>query len=264
MKFFRLFTCAFALWIRKEADQHAAALAYFTPFALTPLIIFSITIAGVIVGGERVVAMLLRWGNAIDPGVTDLLYTSVQNFDALSGHFVFPALGLVFITVLVFITLNSFAAGLHKMWDVEVRGFSQYLLRMGKIALTILLLEAYLIIFMFLSSSLVIAGNFVQVFTLPVVGMFTGFVSTALLISIVYGLLPVQAPSFQARSAGAVVATTLLLFTRELVAIHFATAPVQSLFGAAGLLISLLVWVYVAAGILLYGAAFARVYEEDI
>ncbi len=264
MKFFRLFAHALALWVKKEADQHAAAMAYFTPFALTPLIIFSITLAGLIVGGEQVTTMLLRWGNAIDSGVTDLLYNSVQNFDSLSGTFLFPALGLVFITILVFMTLNSFAAGLHKMWDVEFGGVRQYFLRMGKIALTIGLLEVYLVAFMFLSSSLAVAANFVQVLSLPLVSLFVGFVSTVLLISLIYGTLALESPSFQARSAGAIIATTLLMFTRELVAIHFATAPVQSLFGAAGLLISLLVWVYVAAGILLYGAAFARVYEEEV
>jgi membrane protein len=264
LKVLRLFTRAFGLWIRKEADQHAAALAYFTPFALTPLIIFSITLTGVIVGSEHVTSMLLRWGNAIDPGVTDLLYNSVQNFDLLAGQFVFSLIGVLFITIMIFVTLNSFAAGLHKMWDVEVGGFRQYLKRMMKIALTIGLLEAYLVLFIFLSASLSIAGNFVEVLALPYVKMFVGFVSTVFLISIVYGLLTIKSPSFQARSAGAIIASVLLLFTRQLVEIHFATAPVQSLFGAAGLLISLLVWVYVAAGILLYGAAFARVYEEDV
>ncbi len=135
---------------------------------------------------------------------------------------------------------------------------------MGRIALTIGLLEAYLVAFIFLSSSLAVAGNFVDLLASSYVRMLTGFVSTVLLVAVIYGLLPLRAPSFQSRAAGAVIASILLLFARALVEIHFKTAPVQSLFGAAGLLISLLVWVYVSAGILLYGAAFARAYEEQL
>jgi uncharacterized BrkB/YihY/UPF0761 family membrane protein len=90
MSFVRLFSRALLLWFRRGGDEAAAALAYFTPFALTPLIIFSITIVGFIFGTERVVAMLLRWGNSIDVGVADLVYSSVQNFDSIATHYYWP------------------------------------------------------------------------------------------------------------------------------------------------------------------------------
>ena len=59
------------------------------------------------------------------------------------------------------------------------------------------------------------------------------------------------------------VASSLFLFTRVIVTLHTATTPIPHLFGAAGLIIVMLVWVYVSAGIIFYGAAFAVAYEED-
>ncbi len=263
MSFIRFFWRAACLWYRREADNHAAALAYFTPFALTPLIIFSITIVGFLVGVDRVTAILLRWGNAIDPGVTELLYTSVQNFDMLESHYFAPLFGMVFLSVMIFITLNSVTAGLHKLWGFEASGWGFFFKRLFRSAVFICIIQAYLVFVILFGDTL----EYFKVLTgwawLSLVGFIVTFISTMLLLAIAYGLLALKAPSFAGRFAGAAVAGFLLLFSRELVALHFTTAPVQSLFGAAGLLIALLVWVYVCAIIIFYGAACAAVYDGE-
>ncbi len=260
--FLRLCGQAARLWVRREADQHAAALAYFTPFALTPLIIFSISIVGMIYGAERVVAMLLRWGNAIDPGVTDLLYYSVQNFDVVKEHYYWPVIGTVFLSVMIFITLGSLMAGLHKIWSVEAFGWRSYLSRLWRITVFVIVFQAYLVGVLLLSDTFTLLADYAAWSGWAFVSFMSSLILTMLLLAFAYGTLAMQAPSFEGRFIGATVAGLMLLFSRELVALHFTTAPVQSLFGAAGLLITLLVWVYVAAGVILYGAAFAKVYDE--
>ncbi|MFM2424008.1 MAG: hypothetical protein RLZZ70_397 [Candidatus Parcubacteria bacterium] len=261
--FLRLFTKAARLWIRRDADQHAAALAYFTPFALTPLIIISISIVGLIYGADRVIAMLLRWGNAIDPGVTNLLYYSVENFGLITDHYYLPIFGLLFVSIMIFITLGSLVSGLHKMWSVEVTGWRSYVARLGRIAVFIVVLQAYLVTILMVADTFTAVALFTTWGGFVYVRFIIAFVLTMLLLTFAYGTLALRSPSFQARFVGAAVAGLMLLFSRELVTLHFTTAPVQSLFGAAGLLITLLVWVYVAASIILYGAAFAKVYEDE-
>ncbi len=263
MNFFRLLGRAASLWFHKDADQHAAALAYFTPFALTPLIIFSITIVGIIMGTERVTAMLLRWGNEIDTGVTDLLYNSVQNFKSIEQHFLIPVIGLVFLSIMIFVALNSFMIALHRIWDVEVHGFSGYFSRILRIAAVVLVVQAYLVFLMLMDDTVAYLTWVNTTWWWAFFEYVVTFVFTMALLALSYGLLSLQCPPYGARFAGAAVAGILLLFSREIVDFHFSTAPVQSLFGAAGLLITLLVWVYVSAGIILFGAAFARVYAEE-
>ncbi len=261
MSFHTFFIAAARLWVRKEADQHAAALAYFTPFALTPRIIFSITIVGFIVGTEQVIAMLLRWGNAVDAGVTNLLYTSVINFDSFATHYVLPVVGLAFLSLMIVVTLNSLSAGLHKIWGVDGTGLHNFFRKLGRIVVFIIVLQVYLVAIILLSDSLAYATAVTGWGGWGLVGFGASFLLTMLLLAFAYGMLALKAPSFMGRFVGAAVAGFVLLFTRELVALHFATAPVQSLFGAAGLLIVLLVWVYVAAAVILYGAACAAVYD---
>lgn len=263
MSFIRFFLRAGRLWSERGADQHAAALAYFTPFALTPLIIFSISIVGLVYGAERVVAMLLRWGNAIDPGITDLLYLSVQNFDTVATHYVMPLIGLVFLSIMIFVTLNSLTTGLHHLWGVTVHGWGDFFRRMWHIALFIVILQAYLVFILLLGDTIAYFSQFSGGAYWSFLQFVLSFLSTMILLAVGYGMLALKSPSFAGRFVGAAVAGFLLLFSRELVALHFTTAPVQSLFGAAGLLIALLVWVYVGAVVILYGAACAFVYDTE-
>ena len=58
MKLLRLLGRAGVLWFRQEADMYSAALAYFAPFALTPLLLLSITLVGVLIGTTEVSALL--------------------------------------------------------------------------------------------------------------------------------------------------------------------------------------------------------------
>ncbi len=262
MKLFQLLRDALKLWIRKEADQHAAALAYFTPFALTPLIIFSISIAGLVVGTERVTTMLLEWAYAVDPEVASLITDSVSNFRIVTASEPFPIVSTILIFALIFIAFNSFALGLQKMWDIENTGWRSYFSRIFRVVTTIIFLEAFLVAFVLLSTIYSLIANVVPPLAWPHMHTLVGFFCTVGLLTVIYGLLPLRALPFEARASGALVATTLLLFTREIVSLHVAAAPTQTIYGAAGLLISLLVWVYISSGIMLYGAAFTKVYAD--
>jgi membrane protein len=207
--------------------------------------------------------MLLRWGNAIDPGVTNLLYYSVQNFNVITDHYYVPLVGFLFVSLMIFITLGSLVSGLHKMWSVEVTGWRSYVARLGRIAVFIVVLQAYLVAVLMLADTFTAVAAYTTWSGFTYIRFVTAFILTMLLLTFAYGTLALRAPSFRARFVGAAVAGMMLLFSRELVTLHFTTAPVQSLFGAAGLLITLLVWVYVAASIILYGAAFAKVYDDE-
>jgi membrane protein len=98
----------------------------------------------------------------------------------------------------------------------------------------------------------------------PILAQVVFFVSTTLLVAIGYGLLPLSAPVFRARLYGAAVATTLFLFSRTLVSLHVVTSPSPDIYGAAGLVFVLLIWVYISACVLYFGASFAKVYELEL
>ncbi len=263
MKLLRLLGRAVVIWFKRDAEVHAAALAYFVPFALTPLLLLSITLVGVLIGKDEVIALLMSWGNSLDPGIATLLGTSVQNFNVLTTSYYIPLLGIIFFSTMILIALNSLGAGLHKMWLVNVSGWKSWVFRSFRSITFVMFLQVYLVCIILLNRTIAFISHVpvVDVLRFLYPGLLYG--STLMLFTIGYGLLPLQAPSLRARFYGAIVASSLFLFTRELVALHAATTPIPDLFGAAGLVIVLLIWIYVSASIVFYGAAFAAAYEEQ-
>lgn len=263
MRFFRLLARAVHIWFARGADVHAAALAYFMPFALTPLFLLSITIVGMLIGGNEVALLLLSWGNMIDPELTELLNSSVRNFDTLTTAYVVPIVALLFFSTMIIVSLNSVSSALHKIWDMKVSGVRSFFSRTLRSFLFVVLLQVYLVWIIMINRTVVFIAELPLIHILDKLYPFIVFGSTVLLITLGYGLLPVTAPSFKARLYGAFVASALFFLTRGFITFHNAASPIPSVFGAAGLIILLLMWIYVSASIVLYGAAFAGVYEED-
>lgn len=262
MNFFRLLKQAGQLWLHKSAEQHAAALAYFVPFSLAPLLLISITIVGVLIGRDDVIALLLRWGGIIDPALPSFMQTSLANFEVLTTSYTIPLLALAFFSLMILFALNSLSGSLQHVWGIESFGLKNLLRRSGRAILFVLVIQMYLVITILSNNtfSLAAANSGFSIFY--ILSSLVFFVSTTVLIAIGYGLLPLQSPPFRSRLYGAIVATILFLFTRTLVALHVATSPSPDIYGAAGLLFVLLIWVYMSACIMYFGAAFAKVHQD--
>lgn len=263
MRFFRLLYRAVGIWLRCDADVHAAALAYFAIFALTPLLLLSITLVGLFIEGPEITTLLLRWGNTLDPELTALLDTSVRNFSTLTTAYMVPLIGIIFFSTMILVSLNSLAEGLSRIWNVSQYGLRSMINRSARSILFFLFLQTYLVCIILLNRLIVMVAHVPVVHFLEIIYPVLLFGSTLGLFILGYGILPFRSAPLRARFYGALVASSLFLFTRELVAINIATTPIPSLFGAAGLIIVMLVWIYVAASIVYYGAAFAAAYEED-
>ena len=263
MKFLHLLIEATKLWFRKGAEQYAAALSYFIPFALAPLLLISITLVGVIIGRQDVIALLKRWGEMIDPALPEFMTMTIANFEVLTTTYTLPLFALLFFSVMILFALNSLSSGLQKLWEVERFGAKNLFWRSGRSILFVLLFQVYLVITILSNNFFLNATETSGLTLFTVLAQVMFFISTTLLIALGFGLLPLTAPSFKARLYGAVVATTLFLFTRTLVALHVATSPSPDIYGAAGLIFILLIWVYISACIIYYGASFAYVYEKQ-
>lgn len=96
MNFLRLIRQSVKLWLIRGADQNAAAFAYFTPFALTPLLLISITLVGIIIGKDDVIDLLFRWGSVIDVELPLFMQNSLRNFEGITSSYAIPILALLF------------------------------------------------------------------------------------------------------------------------------------------------------------------------
>lgn len=264
MVIFQLFYAAIVIWLKAEAEHLSAALAYYIPFALTPLLLISISIVGLVSGTGRVAELLYSWGAAIDPGLAELFSTAVQNFEVLTEQFAVPLLAVVFFSGMIFVTMNFLAFSLHKVSGQVITGWWHRLRVLGRCLLFVVVIQAYVLFVIVLEELLQIAADFFGSTTVLYLKSPALLVSTGLLCLIGYSVLITKAASMPARMYASLVVTGLFMVAGFVVRLHLATAPIPDLFGATGMIFVLLLWLYVIATIILFGAAFARAYDERL
>jgi len=263
MNFFNLLFLAGRLWFKKEADQYAAALAYFVPFALTPLLLISMTLVGLLVGTSRLVDLLAFWGASIDPELPAIMVSALTQLETRSDEYTIPIFAVAFFSIMILVALNSLTAGIHKLWGVEQLGFRMLLVRYFRSILTILLIQFYLVILIVLGGVVTWIGIIIPSPVETIIHLGAFLLCTIACLTLAYKLLPVKTLPIRSCLYGAAVAGFLFLGLRAFVTAHLVTAPAVSLYGAASIVIMLLIWFYAVGSIILFGAAFAKVHFES-
>lgn len=262
-RLFRTLGRAAGLWYEKDADYMAATMSYYTLFAAVPLLLLTVTIASVVYGNDLVVATLRNWGEVLGPGVVELLHSAVNNLEALTYNFSFPIVGAIFFSGMVIVLLNAFTTGLHQLWGIPHRGVRGWVEKCLHSLVFVVALEIYLVVLLGFAyvANFMITDTGYFFYALSKLVFF--ILATTILFSLMYRILPWQAPPLAARLIGALVASCLFAVAKLLVALYVSATPVPDLFGAAGLIIVLLIWIYVSAAILYYGAAVAHEWNQN-
>jgi len=258
---YRIWRDAFKTWTHAECDQYSAAIAYFLPFALTPLVFISLALVGMLVGTNELITILANWGAIMDPTLPALIEDSLIQFTAIINEFPIPFVAILFFSWMILVTLNSVTAALHAIWGVDRHGWRALFSRYTRALLFVGLLQMYFVV-------IIISTNIVDFFSMltnvPISYVLTPFIfliASIILFALAYRILPLWAPSWRSCVVGATVAGVLFTLIRLIVAFHFATAPTATLFGAATVIVVVLVWFYACATVILYGAAFAKIYD---
>ena len=259
-----------------EATRVAAALSYYTVFALPPLLVLLVTIAGAVwdpsdvqgrieaqigalLGAEGAAGVRAMLENANRPGSSDLLPT-------LLG-----IAGLLFGATGAFIQLQS---ALNTAWDVKpdpaqggVRNFvTKRLLSLGMI----LGVGFLVLVSLALSAVLSAAGSSIERFlpeTLsgPLLFVFNAVLSFAvitLLFAAMYKVLPDVVIRWREVWIGAAATALLFVIGKFAIGYYIGQSDPGSAYGAAGSLAVILAWVYYASIIVLLGAEFTQVWAR--
>ena len=84
-----------------------------------------------------------------------------------------------------------------------------------------------------------------------------------LLFAMIFKFLPDARLSWRDVRLGAALTTALFLIGKYALGLYLGSGAPGSAYGAAGSLITMLIWIYYAAQILLFGAEFTRVYAQE-
>lgn len=264
MKFIQLLRKAAWLWYDKDADHAAATVSYYTLFATAPLLLLTVTLIGIFYGKDFVASEISSWGMVLGQDLVTLLQEAVQNLGAVSESIGIPIIGAIFFSGMVVVMCNTFTAGLHYMWNIPHEGIIGWIKKSFNSVLFILVFEVYIFFLTTFYVVMAFLDNTLPILLLNILHFIFFLTATTVLFSLIFKILPWSSPGLKARLLGAFVAAVMLAVSKVVTVWYVSITPVPGLYGVAGLLLVFLIWIYISTAIVYFGAALAKVYQDNL
>ncbi len=268
----RLFQETFKEWQADKAPLIAAALAYYTVFSISPLLVIAIAIAGTVFGDQTAQAKITDQLIALvgQDGVKPIL----QALNNISQPKIRGFASLISIAVLIIGASGIFAQlqdALNTVWKVKPQpgqGVMLFLRKRLSSFLMVLAIGVLLILSLVLSAVVATLSRYRTDF-LPgseVLWENLDFIVSFGLITFLFCLMFKYVPDVKIAwkdvFIGSIITALLFLFGKYLLGLYISKGSLGSAYGAAGSLIVFLAWVYYSAQIILFGAEFTHVYTR--
>jgi membrane protein len=255
-------------WIDHRADSKGAALAFYTLFSITPILVLAIAVAGYFFGAEaaqgEIVAQVQGLVGPHGAQVIQALLASARDPAAGLVATLVASVLLLLGTTSVFVELKG---SLDELWGIEKTRKSAFivLLRTRLLSFGMVLVLAFLLLVsLVVSAALAMLERYVDqilgssVVVLSTISSFISFGVIASLFAVIYKTLPDAPLSWPDVWIGAAFTAVLFSLGKYAIGLYLGNSGVASSFGAAGSVIALLLWVYYSAQIFFFGAEFTR------
>jgi membrane protein len=260
-------------WIQDKCPQLGAALAYFTIFSLAPLVLVLLAVFGLIFGGSdqgrQKITEQLQY--LIDPSGIKVIQEIAANASKPQHGIIATSIGVVIALFGASGVFGELQGALNTIWGVKpkpgggIMGFvrTRFLsfAMVGGVCfllLASLTVETLLRAFNDYLKAMMPGGN---VISLALFLLFDLVVIT-LLFAIIFRYLPDAKIAWHDVWVGATLTAVLFGLGKLILGFYLGSGAAGSAYGAASSLITLLLWIYYSAQILLFGAEFTQVYAN--
>lgn len=256
-------------WAQSNGRLLAAALSYYTIFSVTPLLVMSVSIAGIVFSETAVTARLVtEVETVISPTAARAIQSLLENNHLLRGRGLAATLGaagMLWAASLIFAQLKR---AINLMWGIAPhpeKGLFVFV-RTHFLSFVMVFVVILMLLGMMFASTLLVSLN--ERFVLlpqalegrwPEADFGLTFIGFAVLFTIIFKTLPDAHTAWRDVLIGA--AATSLLFTIGgfLLGYYLGNVNLYNVYGAASSVFLIMVWIYYSMQIILFGAKLTQV-----
>lgn len=259
-------------WSRDNASLLAAALTYYTIFALAPLLVIAVAVAGAAFNDADVREVVLtEVGSEFGKEVQEVVLNLITNASKSEASRFATVASAVLLLVGASSLFANMQRALNMIWGLQPDPEAGILniIRKRALAFAMVLVLALLLMLSFATSTIITAVGDRLFFWLPGIGTLlpqinylASLVILTLLFALLFKMLPDAHVTWRDVLLGATVTTLLFTLGRTLIGFYLTWGSVTSTYGAAGSFVLILLWVYYSAQIFLFGAEFTQVYAN--
>jgi membrane protein len=258
-------------WYHSGATHISAGLAYFAVFSIAPLLVIITFLVGLVHKGDTIEELRVQFKNFVNPEAADLIARIVVHASPSGGKGIgYTVMAFVAMVVGASAFTHQLQRAVDVMWGIEShRGNREAILH----RLWTLAMGVSIGVLLLLS---IVVNSETSAYRLTVNTIFPGFENlwhsvdigiSFLVIAFIhwlsYELLPTARVRLQDGIAGALIAAVFFSLGRWVVALYVFEGGLTSVYGAAGSLMILLVWLYYCSLVFLFGARFTRAWVEN-
>ncbi len=264
----RVFRQASSEWINDNAPRLGAAVAFYTLLSLAPVIVIAVAAAALVYGQQAAQGRLASEIRGVaGPDVARTIQEIIRGAYKPETGVIATVLGLVtlaFGATSVFVELHD---AMNTIWNVPLP-------RDGTNAATVI----RLIRDRFYSFATVLGTGFLLLVFLVLnawiaameiaVPRAATFMMSVLVIAVLFAALYKTVPDVKLNwsdvALGAIITSSFFTIGKQLMGLYFANTSFASTYGAAGLPLVVLLWVYYSAQLFFWGAEFTKVYTRTV
>lgn len=259
-------------WVADKAARLGAALAYYTIFSLAPLLVIMIGVAGLIFGKEAAQGQVTdQLAHLVGKEGGEAIQAIIENASQPERGSFAMVLGVLMLMLGAAGVFGQLQDALNTIWGVQAKpgGGIWGLVRGRFLSFSMVLGVAFLLLIsLIVSSALAAIGPLLGDWKTSGIGQLVTFSFDLVVISVLFALifkfLPDAKVAWRDVWFGAVVTSFLFSLGKTLIALYLGRAGITSAYGAAGSFAALLVWLYYASQIFLFGAELTRAYANRL
>ncbi len=251
----------------------SASLAYYTIFSLAPMLIVLLSIGGIFYGQDALQGKVFsQLNDFIGSEQAASIQTMLQKLQLSGKSAVAATTGVITLLIGasgIFIEIQD---SINTIWRVKAtpeKGWLKLIIN-RVLSLSMIASLGFILIVSLLINSLVLVFSDVLVRFLPdftlifidVLNLGITFIVLMTLFGVIYKVLPDVDITWKQVKAGAFFTALLFMLGKYLIGLYIQFAAVGDIYGAAGTVVVVAVWVYYSAAILFFGAEFTFAYAK--
>lgn len=249
----------------------SASLSYYMIFALGPLLIIMISLAGIFFGKNAVQGeIFIELNGLIGADAARQIEEIILNAQQTHATNIGAVIGIIILIVAATGVFTEMQSSINYIWSVRAKpkkGWLKYIAnRLLSFSLVICLGFLLLVSLIINAILALLSGRLMELFPDSTVYMvyflnslFIFIIITGLF-AVIYKILPDAKISWKDAIIGSAFTAILFLFGKFLIGYYIGKANIGLIYGAAASIIIILTWVYYSSMILYFGAEFTKIY----
>ncbi len=266
---------AFRLLEKNDPMRLAGATAFFTTFALPPILLILIQLLGLLFNRRSVSRQMFnRLGDIVGRESVHEIVGILRAFRGLAVNWPIAILGFIFLVFVATTLFKVIQSSFNQLWMIRRKGKQSFtmVLSMRLKSFLVILFTGILFMTSLLADSMqIVFGKYVKEM-LPDIGVYfnsalsiiVSILSVWAWFTVLFRYLPDGRPTWKVAITGAFLTSVLFSMGKYLLRWLLPGSNIGVVYGASASIVLLLLFVFYSSLILYYGAAFTKVWSVHI